>query len=236
MTKARLLVFLINRLLCLSYWQGIRRVLMLCLWNGNMCFLIVACIWMLVIQIHSILLHSLMRWLHHHSLYLMRVTHIRHLLSIQRFLFAQFARLHSDTLLASMNWCASSCVLVVSWSHILGSSCSLWSLLLSKRHIFWLHHVRRHAKCLLVTSMANTRCSYSLNLSLLHSHHIKGFLRCNSIQNIMVGCLLPTKIGIVIIQSVQNFAKCFIQTWIRLIQTIGLRVMRHWIVTHLLRV
>ena len=52
----------------------------------------------------------------------------------------------------------------------------------------------------------------------------------------MVCGLLPTEIRIVIIQSVQNLAKCLVEPRVRLIQTIGLGVMRHRVVTHLLLV
>lgn len=201
-TKASFLVFLVYWLLSFGDWQSIWRVLMLCFWNWSMCFLIIASIRVLIVQIQSILLHSLMSGLYHYCLNLVRVTHVRHLLCVQRFLLAQLARLYCDSLLAPMNWCSTSSVLVVSWAYILYSSCSFRTLLLCKRHVLWLHHIRRHTECLLVTSMADSRSSNGLDLCLLHSHHIQGLFGCNCIQNIMISSLLSTEIGIIIIQSV----------------------------------
>ena len=62
---------------------------MLCLGNGSMSLLIMARRRVLIVQIQSVLLHGLVRWLHHDGLDLVRIADIRHLLSIQWLLLAQ---------------------------------------------------------------------------------------------------------------------------------------------------
>lgn len=64
---------------------------MLRLRNGSMSLLIIAGSRVLIVQVESVLLHGLMRWLHHNGLDLMGITNIRHLLSIQRLLLAKLA-------------------------------------------------------------------------------------------------------------------------------------------------
>lgn len=112
----------------------------------------------------------------------------------------------------------------------LNGTASLRTLLLGEAHVLRLHHVRGHAQRLLMPSMRATSGADRLHLGLLHGHHVQGLLRRYRIQNIVIGRILPTHVRIVIAQRVQNFAECFVQARIRLIQTISLRVMCHRVV------
>lgn len=139
---------------------------------------------------------------------MVRVAHECHLLRVDRLLLRHFTRLQCDSLLLDVHRGAGG-VLVA--AHGLYGASSFGTLLLCKAHIFWLHHVGRHAQGFLMTAVSRTCCTDGLNLGLLHGHHVERLLRRYGIKNIVIGCLLSTEISIIIVQCIQNFAKCFVE-------------------------
>ena len=62
------------------------------------------------------------------------------------------------------------------------------------------------------------------NLWLLYVHYIYTLLRRWAMMDILVSCLLSTKIGIIIAQGVQNLAESFVKSLARLVHTRSLLV------------
>lgn len=166
--QARFLEFLINRLLRFRDRQRVGRVLMLRFRHWDV-ILVIARGRMLVVQVEAVLLHALVRRLHHDGLHVVRVTDECHLLGVHRLLLRHFTRLHCDALLLDVHGRAGG---VLVGTHRLHGAASLGTLLLSEAHIFRLHHVRGHAQRLLVTTMSAASRANGLHFGLLHGHHV----------------------------------------------------------------
>ena len=110
--------------------------------------------------------------------------------------------------------------LVVHVMLCLAADSTLRRLLLRDAHVLRLHHVGRHAQRFLVVRHAANRS----DLRLLDVDHVQRFFRWGSIVNILVCCLLTTKIGIVIAQSVEHFAEGLVQPRVGLVHAGRLRV------------
>ena len=87
--QARFLEFLINRLLRFGDRQRVGRVLMLRFRHRDVILVIAGCR-MLIVEVETVLLHALVRWLYHDGLYMVCVTHKRHLLRIYRLFLRHF--------------------------------------------------------------------------------------------------------------------------------------------------